>query len=374
MPVHWVILPDWLYRAAAPTLGAGLLTLVAGLVTLHLYTLALWRHQQQNLVVMTDFMLNLTVDERSRNARGVIAIAGLGVETTYDIVPIDRYDSPEGCVGAVHDGLTDLGVETIGDVDSKGLARDVCERRAAAARRIPDRIGFLYAGPVFDQAGGIVALKFAWTTGTPPPAPREIFESPEGIAVAVLFSLIAAAIAYRWSRATQRQIEHLHRAAAIDGLTGVLRRESFLLEAAAATATARVTGTPLSALVIDLDRLKPINDAHGHMVGDAVLRAVADAVRNGLRSGDVVGRMGGDEFAALMRGADTALAASVAERVRERVEGQCRTAGGATVEATVSVGVATLRPDEDAKSLFTRADERLYAAKRSGRNQVIVVD
>ena len=126
----------------------------------------------------------------------------------------------------------------------------------------------------------------------------------------------------------------------------------------------------LSCLIIDVDDFKPVNDAHGHDVGDMVLQKIATAISTALRAPDVVCRLGGDEFIAICP--DTALDAAMAcaERVRQQVE---RTTAALKIEpiATVSIGVATRDPGMDGPGdLIKRADAGTYAAKVEGRNRV----
>ncbi|MEB2343434.1 MAG: diguanylate cyclase [Deltaproteobacteria bacterium] len=130
--------------------------------------------------------------------------------------------------------------------------------------------------------------------------------------------------------------------------------------------------TPLAVLLLDLDHFKRVNDTHGHRVGDAVLQVVADTLRATLRSTDVAGRYGGEEFLVVLPQTERAGAVALAERVRAAIEETAIDVGGpAPVSVTVSIGVAAL--DErtgSAEQLVERADGALYAAKDAGRNRV----
>jgi diguanylate cyclase (GGDEF)-like protein len=126
-------------------------------------------------------------------------------------------------------------------------------------------------------------------------------------------------------------------------------------------------------LMCDLDLFKEVNDEHGHAKGDDVLRDAAYAIRRNLRSFDVVYRLGGEEFLALLPGTGAIRALAIAERLRSTVE--LGSTGGAPI--TVSVGVSVLSPDAKDRSydtMFGRADGALYAAKAAGRNQVVTAD
>ena len=127
----------------------------------------------------------------------------------------------------------------------------------------------------------------------------------------------------------------------------------------------------MSVLFIDIDWFKKINDTHGHACGDECLRAVAVALRGGLRPGDTLGRYGGEEFLVLLPEQDGAAARVVAERLREAVERMPMPWQGETLRLTASIGLASRRPsDADAQKLLARADKALYRAKHEGRNRV----
>ena len=130
---------------------------------------------------------------------------------------------------------------------------------------------------------------------------------------------------------------------------------------------------PLSALVIDIDFFKKINDSHGHRVGDAALQTVAQCLTNSLRSGDYVGRWGGEEFLAVLPGADIIQSAEVAERCRHHLESlRIKGDNGKVIRLSASIGVAAVdgANREDCDALLDQADQALYWAKDAGRNRV----
>jgi diguanylate cyclase (GGDEF)-like protein len=134
-------------------------------------------------------------------------------------------------------------------------------------------------------------------------------------------------------------------------------------------ALAQRTGAPLSAVVLDLDRFKALNDRHGHQAGDEVLETVGATLRRGVRTSDFAGRWGGEEFVILLPDTDHEGAMQAAETMRSLLEGVRVPTVNAHV--TASLGVATL-PDhaDDGTSLIRAADRALYAAKAAGRNCV----
>lgn len=163
--------------------------------------------------------------------------------------------------------------------------------------------------------------------------------------------------------------------ATTDGLTGALSRRAFLAAAARDFAHVRRHGGALSCILLDLDYFKRINDTHGHAVGDRALQEVAALLKSSLRSEDYVGRLGGEEFAVILPGADRAAAYEIGERLRQRVMNAWLSTPAGAVRLTVSVGVAVLTP-EDARieDLLRRSDAALYMAKSNGRNRLVCDD
>jgi diguanylate cyclase (GGDEF)-like protein/PAS domain S-box-containing protein len=161
-----------------------------------------------------------------------------------------------------------------------------------------------------------------------------------------------------------------------DPLTHVANRRHFLSLAAQEFARSRRYGHPLSLWMIDADHFKAVNDNYGHHAGDLALKALCDVSRQALRDWDVLGRMGGEEFAVLLPETDATQALLVAERLRQRVATtEVAIESGVTTHLTISVGIATLRDDDtDIEHLLDRADQALLEAKRTGRDKVCVAE
>jgi diguanylate cyclase (GGDEF)-like protein len=174
----------------------------------------------------------------------------------------------------------------------------------------------------------------------------------------------------------QRSLMHQQLAAAArtDPKTGLLNATAWQREADAEVTRALRVGTPLSLLLVDVDHFKQVNDSHGHLIGDDVLRALATELRQQVRESDVVGRFGGEEFTVLLPGTDGDGACRIAERLRSCAGLLCVVADPETdarISVTVSIGVAVLgRHGSDLFELLAAADLALYRAKDAGRNQV----
>jgi diguanylate cyclase (GGDEF)-like protein len=191
--------------------------------------------------------------------------------------------------------------------------------------------------------------------------------APSMVAAAVLIALGVSDHVRQQSLA----LTDAERRAQTDPLTGVLNRRSFIEHLDAACVRARASNSPISVLFIDLDHFKQVNDTFGHAAGDACLAGIISPIHAELRQTDVIGRYGGEEFVVLLNGADAASAHPIAERICRRVA-EIRIDGfGSPIRLTCSIGVAASDTlGVCGQPLITHADAAVYAAKRSGRNQV----
>jgi diguanylate cyclase (GGDEF)-like protein len=173
------------------------------------------------------------------------------------------------------------------------------------------------------------------------------------------------------SNAERAYFEEIYRVMTVDGLTGAYNKRYLDETLDREVARSRRYGRDLSLVLLDLDHFKEVNDAHGHLGGDAVLSAICHAIAAEIREEDVLARYGGEEFVVLLPETDRQHALLLAEKLRAIVAVQEVAVDDGLVAVTVSLGVATLEPDRDtAEALLRRADERLYEAKRAGRNCV----
>ena len=167
-----------------------------------------------------------------------------------------------------------------------------------------------------------------------------------------------------------RNTEQLDKLATIDAMTGLYNRRQFLVLAEAEWSRFQRYHRPLSMLMIDIDHFKSVNDRYGHAVGDEAIISVATASLEGKRSSDIVGRLGGEEFAILLPETDQAQATILAERLREKVAGHFLAVHKVQFKLTISIGIAAATVSMSGiDALLHAADQALYQAKADGRNR-----
>jgi diguanylate cyclase (GGDEF)-like protein len=236
------------------------------------------------------------------------------------------------------------------------------ERRKSLIRRWPASFVPMLHGAIFLFPVALATLSPAGETI------RGLAGWVAVFAIEILLYVIGAAFLVL-ILAKDRTVRFYKLAATTDPLTGVLNRRGFF-EAAGELMDSNRTGmAPVSLLAFDLDKFKSINDRFGHDGGDAVLEMFAQVVRKTMRASDVIGRLGGEEFVAMVSGT-LAEAAIAAERVRSAFAAAEIVLEGQRIEATVSIGIACGSPLAAVETLITRADVALYRAKANGRNRI----
>jgi diguanylate cyclase (GGDEF)-like protein len=159
-----------------------------------------------------------------------------------------------------------------------------------------------------------------------------------------------------------------------DTLTGLASRHSLMVQLDFAIAHAAGTGQPLSVCICDIDKFKSINDTHGHASGDEILASFGRLVGDGIRKGDVAGRIGGDEFCIVLPNTTADSAGPLIERLRESWEClEYHSPDGSVFSVTASFGVVQQSHERSAKELLHTADKALYCAKGEGRNRIHLV-
>lgn len=213
-----------------------------------------------------------------------------------------------------------------------------------------------------------IALRHAEPPWPLPPGTQDLVHAFNTLCALALMSILAATY-YRLVVSAEARLKNM---AATDALTGLMNRRS-LLEGARRAAQGR-RAVAMTVLLADIDHFKAVNDQHGHEAGDMALRAVAKAMSQGLRQGDMLARWGGEEFLMLLPGNDLSAARMVAERLRALVQDSAfrLTAQGPLLPLSISLGVGLWEPDEALDGAIARVDAALYQAKANGRNRVHV--
>ncbi|WP_178862304.1 sensor domain-containing diguanylate cyclase [Thiomicrorhabdus cannonii] len=186
----------------------------------------------------------------------------------------------------------------------------------------------------------------------------------EVLAVNEVLLLLISGLIFFYARSLMSQQQTLKRLANIDSLTGVLNRHAFKKALHENMAKNRAHNNPLSVIFFDIDHFKSINDNHGHLMGDEVLKYLTLLIRDGITHNDIFARWGGEEFVILLPNTSFTVAQTIAERLRKRIELQQHF----SFTITSSFGVTSLRDDDSTESLLQRADQLLYDSKRLGRN------
>lgn len=195
------------------------------------------------------------------------------------------------------------------------------------------------------------------------------YDSPAQLAMFLVSALVSSLVAYVFASRTESQRAELEQLATLDSLTGVQNRRAMERELERAVEEHRRDRASFGLAMIDLDHFKRINDEHGHETGDEVLIAFAGLMRRCTRKVDRCFRFGGEEFVLLLPASDVQSLYAIDGNLRSRVAAELSCHGQAV---TVSIGAATLRPDEDWQAWLSRADAALYKAKHEGRNRTIV--
>ncbi len=207
-----------------------------------------------------------------------------------------------------------------------------------------------------------------WTPG------NMVFESVWLTVLSFEALLFTIAIAFILLAMAKERTELRHKTAAlVDPLTGIANRRAFLEEVNALSQRRGAALRPVAVLLADLDHFKSINDKHGHAVGDRAIQMFAEVASAKLGSCDLIGRLGGEEFAILLCDCGRERSLAIAERIRLSFENAAAVVDGRPVRGTVSIGMVTTEAGFiDVPALLGRADEALYCAKERGRNRVEV--
>lgn len=317
-------------------------------------------------------LLFADLERDSMLERAVESLADLGRSDLVGLFVLDRAKGELICQGSMKNGraLVRFGREPLAGTPLE----EVVQSKRPAVFGLTQRDGVPW--PVHDggQPGmqcfcvPLVAVDFKVVGLVTLAHPSDIvFEAAEAQPLITYLTLLALGL----------ETARLFRLAVTDGLTKLYVRRYFDLRLKEEIGRINRYGGELAILVMDLDRFKDVNDAHGHAIGDEVLKGAAAAIqRTARRKIDVACRYGGEEFVLILPGTDAAGAVEVGERIRRDLAGQKLQNENGPVQVTISGGVTSvsgptgLKPEE----LFAQADQALYLAKQSGRNRVKVYE
>lgn len=366
---------DWLLHPTLTTMMAAVLAVVIGSAAVYFEALASWSSEAQQIALLVQSAhmedpRGLRADTQTlKLSRYVVVRSTLVVNTPAQ--------DPDTCAARLAERLGSLLDGPPGSVNEPSPLADVeavvgvCGRGETATHIATDIPRLVILRPHFDAGGHHVATEITIVETSPRPSILEAVGRPSVIVAILGVALCVALVVWYWSRTTHRRMADLWAAAAVDGLSGALRHEAFVAWLSGAIAEARRSAAPLAVLAVDIDNLKALNDSLGHAGGDAAIRLVATAIQQALGPDGVVGRLGGDEFGALLVGERLDKATATAETIRRAIEAASITNHGKTAGTTVSIGVAALKAGDDAATLVQRADGALYDAKGTSRNRVI---
>jgi two-component system cell cycle response regulator len=273
-------------------------------------------------------------------------------------IHLDRYPEIRSALDHGHPVLVE-------DLQSNPLYADIRKEWLMNGTQIPIRSVIALPFSLGNEQAGVFFLR---RMVNEPPLTNEDVEFADAVIKAAVAAIHRAQV-IETTKADNARLEVL---AHTDPLTQVLNRRALTVRLTSEMERARRYESVISLLMIDIDHFKTINDTHGHLVGDDVLREVAALLSESIRSVDVVARYGGEEFVVVLPETPLIGAVKFAERMRERMEQTAFVQAHGGVHLTASIGVAAY-PSPDlllADDLFARADEALYRAKADGRNKV----
>lgn len=229
----------------------------------------------------------------------------------------------------------------------------------------------LLTGAMFTTLAVVMTMRIVYEALRHGSLPSLVADSPMQVLVFALSAAASSAASLGFVlMCNDRLNRELEWYATIDALTGINNRRTLGEQAAFAIAAAHRLRRPLCLLLVDADHFKRVNDVYGHAAGDEALQMIAAALQSTLRGGDLLGRLGGEEFVVVLPDAEETAGRATAERLRLAVENIEFALQHRRIELRVSIGLAVIDDNDDFNELLRRADQAMYAAKRAGRNRV----
>jgi len=290
------------------------------------------------------------------NNKGIGGVYSESTATAYRV--LYQVEKSEGDLGAAlgyHESYMAADKGYLDDVSAKVLAYQIVKQRVLAKKLQIDEL---------DKKNKILTLQGELD--------HKAAEASRLYIVLLLLVLVSIAL---WTYRVKRSQLRFMKLARRDGLTGIFNRQHFVDEVEQQLQYCRKSARDACIVLIDLDHFKVVNDTHGHAVGDRVLRRAVDACQTHLRSTDIFGRLGGEEFGILLPDCRLEQAQARAEQIRVAIATAATGDNAPGIPISASFGVAvTARAGYELRALLVHADEALYRAKREGRNRVVVSD
>jgi diguanylate cyclase (GGDEF)-like protein len=362
----WLTTTSW-YGRIATALDAILIVLAAGTVWgIYVMHSARWTSDLAPFLVFTlavsTFALGVTAFPTLRRPTWATFLAiGVGLGAAADVLRTEFPDVNGVFAVALTDGRGLLLLVAAAVAVSDGLAYRPGERQAT---RVRFAVGMIALGVTVAAA----ASEYARTKDHGTVALIVVGAS---IATLLLRLSLHAAKKHRDTERLVAALREQERLAVVDSLTGLYNRRFFDAALQLEVERTQRSGGRIGLLVLDLDHFKSVNDVHGHLVGDEILREVGKRLMRAIRTGDIVARHGGEEFVVLLPGGGPEQLAEIGERCRHSIGDSAMGANGAKLNVTASVGGASWPEDgQTVREVFEAADAALYRAKQNGRDRV----
>lgn len=363
----WVVLLPLLTKPVSFVFFGGLVSSLIILPFLYSQDIREWKGNINSINNMTEFY-------ESGNSEGNIVIENYirhpskYTEVKVTTLIFSNLYSPQECSSKIRELL--ISIKKIQIKNIPMILKTVCVNRGVAIGRFTNENALISILPIHDKNHGLAGIKIRNASILDRPIFSKYVVTLSNTWLALIIIILSMISSYLLALVVGGYIKKINIYASIDGLTGCFRREVFYAKASYALEKAKKNNLPFSVLVIDLDRLREVNNVYGHAKGDTAISLIAKAMRKCLRSDDFVGRVGGDEFIVILRNTHPPESLLIANRIRQAVKDIKLD----ELSLTVSIGISQYDKDNAAlQEIISKADANLYIAKRE-RNKVVSED